>query len=407
MSVRKRYNYDMIKRHLEKILKRLATKYPVVTLTGPRQSGKATLAREAFPEYAYVSLEEPDTRDFAIEDPRNFLSQYSRNVIIDEVQRAPEIFSYLQADVDRDKSCGRFILTGSQNFALNEKISQSLAGRTSILKLLPFSLSELFSRKPNMYWHGGVNERVTRPPAELFETIFTGFYPSVHDMRLEPDRWYREYFETYASRDVRNMLNIGDLKSFEIFMRLLAGRTGQPVNFTSLGDDAGVSHTTARRWLSILEASYLIHILPPFFRNFGKRQIKTPKIYFLDCGFLCSLLRIRSPEDIISHPLRGAIFETFVFGEIHKCFYNLGEDSPIYFWRGLSGVEIDLLIDSGKMILPVEIKSGQTMTDDFFKNLKEWSKFSQTRVSKAVLVYGGNEYQKRGDVNVVPWYGVS
>lgn len=223
---------------------------------------------------------------------------------------------------------------------------------------------------------------------------------------MEPNRWYREYFEIYLSRDVRSMVNIGDLKSFETFLRLLAGRSGQLLNLSSLGNDAGVLHTTIKRWISILEASYIIYILPPYYKNFSKRQIKTPKIYFLDTGLLCSLLRIPSADDVINHPLRGAIFETFVFSEIYKSFLHRGEEAPLYFWQGAQN-KIDILIDMGKTIFPVEVKSGQTVSEDFFKNIKEWFKIQKSFSAMAALVYGGQDYQRRGNIQVIPWYGIS
>ena len=302
----------MTPRHLSAQLLLDATRYPVVTLTGPRQSGKTTLARATFPEHAYVSLETPEDRSHALEDPRGFLARFPENVVLDEAQRAPELFSYVQTIVDGEDRPGRYVLTGSQNFLLLRSLRQSLAGRCAIRHLLPFSLDELLQREPldpSCLGDPPLPSRLA-PERSLFEGLFTGGYPRIHDKELPPQDWLRNYYQTYLERDVRDILDVGDLEAFGRFVRLCAGRTGQLLNLSSLGADAGISHKTARRWLSVLEASFQVALLRPHFRNFGKRLVKTPKLYFLDTGMLCYLLRVRSPEDLRTHPSRGAIFES-------------------------------------------------------------------------------------------------
>ncbi|OGC23959.1 AAA family ATPase [candidate division WOR-1 bacterium RIFOXYB2_FULL_42_35] len=399
----------MKKRFLEKPLKSAAKKYPIVTLTGPRQSGKTTLAKTAFPKYRYVSLEDPDQRSFAEKDPRGFLEEYNQYVILDEVQRVPQLFSYLQTLVDEKKLPGQFVLTGSNQFTLNEKISQSLAGRAAIFKLLPFSLAELLARPPQSFWEkpAAPSQKIAPPKATLSRVIFEGLYPRIHDQKIDPRQWYRDYFETYVTKDVRNLLELGDLRSFEQFVRLLAGRSGQILNLTSLGNDLGVSHTTAKRWLSVLEASYLVALLPPYYKNFNKRIIKAPKVYFLDSGFLCFLLQIKNPKEWATHPQLGSIFETFIVSEIFKSFTHAGLTPPLYFWRDRSGTEIDLLIDHGGKGFPVEIKASQTINQDFLRPISSWLKLPNNKQTEGAIVFGGKNYQKRSKLQIVPWYAVS
>lgn len=398
----------MIKRFLENRLKELSLQYPIVTLTGPRQSGKTTLAKLVFPDYQYVSLEDPDNREFAENDPRGFLNKYALRVILDEIQRVPALFSYLQTAVDENPTSGRFILTGSQQFLLNEKISQSLAGRTALLCLLPFSLAELSKRQPQQFWQSNNLDKTKELLGKsIFDVIHTGFYPRIHDRNLEPQQWYRDYFETYITKDVKSLLNIGDSKTFEQFLRLLAGRSGQLLNLTSLGNDSGVSHTTAKRWISILETSYIIKLLQPHFNNFNKRIIKAPKIYFIDSGLLCYLLRIASAKNLIAHPLLGSIFETFVISEMMKWYTHKGLEAPLYFWRDRSGTEIDLVIDKGEELYPIEIKASQTISMGLFKNLKTWLALKGNKQTFGALIYGGNEFQTRENLQVIPWYAVS
>jgi len=349
----------MIQRTLAAQLLKAAHQYPVLTLTGPRQSGKTTLARSVFHDYAYCSLEDPAHRSFALEDPHGFLGQFQgRRVIFDEVQRTPEIFSYLQILVDTEDVPGRFILTGSQNFLLLKSIGQTLAGRCAIFHLLPFSLDELTGRTPLLVEKlGQLPAGNRRPPeAELLQLLFNGFYPRIHDKKLISQDWLRNYYQTYLERDVRDILNVGDLESFRRFVGLCAGRNGQLLNLSSLASDCGITHTTARRWLSVLEASFLVALLRPHHRNYSKRLIKSPKLYFLDTGLLCYLLRIRDPGDLLVHSSRGAIFESFVVAEFLKRAYHNGKDPDIFFWRDAAGHEVDVIIDLGKKVIPLEIK---------------------------------------------------
>jgi len=395
----------MIKRTLASVLRHVATEYPVVTLTGPRQSGKTTLVRAAFPKHEYASLEDPDLRRFALEDARGFLGQFEGPVVLDEVQRAPELFSYIQTIVDNDDTAGRFILSGSQNFLLMASVSQSLAGRCAILHLLPFSMSELESRNPISLSKFGrdLPREKTAPSRDLADLLFDGFYPRIHDKKLDPIRWLAGYYSTYVERDVRDITNVGDIEAFGRFVRLCAGRNGQLLNLTSLANDCGVTHTTARRWLSILETSFLIYLLRPHHRNFGKRLIRSPKLYFLDTGLLCYLLQIRSPADLRHHGYRGAIFESFVLSELLKNYYHQGKEPDLYFWRDSSGHEIDVVIQQGQEMIAVEVKSGQTIARDFFDGLRYWRDLLDDPAAPAALVYGGDRTFKHEGIPVYAW----
>ena len=395
----------MITRTLSTTLRKTARSYPVVTVTGPRQSGKTTLVRSVFRHHSYASLEDPDLRDFALEDPRGFLNQFVGPVILDEIQRTPELFSYIQGIVDNDASPGQYVLTGSQNFLLLRSISQSLAGRSAILHLLPFSRSELLGRKPLALSRIGseVPRRRSTSEAELATTLFRGFYPRIHDKNLDPGRWLANYYRSYVERDVRDIVNVGDLESFGWFVRLCAGRNGQLLNLSSLGADAGVTHTTARRWLSILETSFLVTLLRPHHRNFRKRLVKSPKLYFLDTGLLCYLLRIRSAEDLQIHASRGPVFESFVVAELMKNFTNAGLEPDISFWRDSAGHEIDVLLEQGGDIVPIEIKSGQTIATDFFSGLEYWRCLVGDPKAAAALVYGGDRSYERRGIVVCSW----
>jgi len=395
----------MIKRTIQTTLTKTARGYPVVTLTGPRQSGKTTLVRAAFPSYDYASLEDPDVRSFALEDPRGFLSQFGGPVILDEVQRTPELFSYIQTIVDQDDIPGRFILSGSQNFLLLRSISQSLAGRSAILHLLPFSLAELVGRRPLQVLSIGREVPRQGGPlrSDLMETLFQGFYPRIHDKHLDPQKWLGSYYRTYVERDVREIVNVGDIESFSRFVRLCAGRTGQLLNLTSLANDAGITHTTARRWISILEASFLVTLLRPYHRNFNKRLIKSPKLYFVDTGLLCYLLRIRTPEDLRLHALRGAIFESFVLSELLKSSLNRGDEPDLSFWRDSTGHEIDIVIEEAGEAVALEVKSGATVASDFFSGLRYWRGLVGDPLAPAALVYGGDRSFRREGITVYRW----
>ena len=397
---------SFIHRHLEPCLKKAATQYPVVTVTGPRQSGKTTLVQTVLPKHAYVNLESPDLREFAQSDPRGFLAQFDGPVIIDEAQRVPDLFSYVQVIVDESDKPGHFILTGSQNFLLLKQVSQSLAGRCAILHLLPFSRPELAGQKMmdvakvGQPSHG---KRTGDAGSDLFETLFCGGYPRIHDKHLEPQGWLRNYYQTYVERDVRQIINVGDLEAFGRFVGLCAGRAGQLLNLSSLANDCGITHTTARRWISVLETSFLVKLLQPHHRNFNKRLVKSPKLYFLDTGLLCYLLRIRSADDLRRHASRGAIFESWVISETIKNFLHRGQEADVYFWRDSSGHEIDLVIETGGALIPVEVKSGQTFSSDFLNGLEYWRSLAGDESCPAALVYGGDESYTRQGTTVMSW----
>ena len=381
-----------IPRNAESRLQHFGDGYPVIVVTGPRQSGKSTLVRHAFPEHRYVSLEDLDQREFAETDPRGFLNQFSDGTILDEAQRCPALFSYLQTRVDDRQLPGEFILTGSQQFGLLSGITQSLAGRAALLTLLPMTYDEL--------QHAG---KVGR---NLDKILFDGAFPPIFDRGLEPHPWYGNYVRTYLERDVRQLINVRDLGTFQHFLRLCAGRTGQLLNLSSLASDCGITHNTAKAWISVLEASYIVHLLPPHHQNFNKRLVKTPKLYFLDTGLASWLLGIQNREQLATHAQRGALFETWVISELLKARYNAGETSNLYFWRDRSGHEVDLLIDQGTRLSPLEIKSGQTINQDYFKGLDFWQKLAGKIAGKAWLVYGGDNRQTRTNVTILPWFEI-
>ncbi|MFL6196790.1 MAG: ATP-binding protein [Thermoanaerobaculia bacterium] len=383
----------MIERLLQPRLLDLATRYPVLTLTGPRQSGKTTLSRMAFPERPYVSLENPAQRELALEDPIAFLARYREGAIIDEVQRVPQIFSYLQGMVDEDPRPGRFLLTGSQNLALVNAVTQSLAGRTTLTELLPLSLEEI--------------RRFPAPPADLNTLLWQGGYPRIYERGLPAHEWLADYTATYVERDVRQLVQVGDLLLFQTFLRLCAGRTGQILNLSSLANDCGISQPTARSWLSVLEASYIVFRLPPFFANLGKRLIKAPKLYFHDAGLAASLLNIESPRQLENHPLRGALFETWVIGEIAKAHLHKGRRPRLSFYRDSSGLEIDLVLEKGTELVLVEIKSAQTPSGQSFAAIDRLAEAlagqEAPRVAGRVVVYGGDESQRRSRGEILSW----
>ena len=367
-------------------MKALFLQYPFVTVTGPRQSGKTTLCRTAFPNLRYANLEAPDQREFAVSDPRAFLAQLGEGAIIDEVQHVPALLSYLQVLADERRRNSLFILTGSEQFKLSDAISQSLAGRTALLRLLPFSLAE--------------RQRIGADNA-INEVLFSGFYPRILDHGLEPRQALADYVETYVERDVRRIGEIRNLSIFRRFVRLCAGRIGQLVNLSSLGSDAGVSHTTARHWLTILEASYIVYQLPPFFANIRKRLVKAPKLYFYDVGLASYLIGIENANQVVTHPLRGPLFENMVVSEVLKYRFNRGLDFNLSFFRDSRGLECDLLYETGRGIHAIEIKSGSTVTSDYFASLNTVAELVP-RVSARTVVYGGNERQFRNDCQLIP-----
>ena len=383
----------VIPRQLEHKLRALAGYYPVVAVTGPRQSGKTTLCRATFPERPYVSLETLDLQDFARGDPRGFLAAYAGGAIFDEVQHVPELLGYLQTEVDEHPEPGRYILTGSQHFGLSGSIAQSLAGRCGMLVLLPPSLAEL--------------RAFPSAPSSLFDLLWQGAYPRIYDRKIPAHQWLADYTTTYIQRDVRQILNVGDLQAFTGFLKLCAGRTAQEVNLSTLGNDAGVAHNTARAWLSVLEASYIIHRLPAWHRNVRKQVVKAPKLHFFDTGLLCYLLGIREPGQLRLHPLRGAIFESWVVAELYKGYIHQGLTPSLFHYRESRGLEIDVVIEGGSALQAVEIKSGETVSADFFKNLSRFvSPSAEAGLSDGVqpiVVYGGELSQRRAQGWVVSW----
>lgn len=371
----------MIKRIAANKLIDLAGKFKALAVTGPRQSGKTTLVKQVFRHKPYVSLENPDIRSFAMDDPRGFLSNYSEGAVLDEVQRAPDLFSYLQEVLDNSKQKGLFILTGSNNFLLQQSISQTLAGRIGSLHLLPFSIEELKN--------GGML------PKDDDQLMINGFYPPIYDQKIPPQDWCPNYIRTYIEKDVRQIKNITDLVVFERFIKLLAGRSGQELNNSALAVEVGVDVKTIQSWVGVLESSFVIYLLRPHHKNFNKTIVKRPKLYFYDTSLVCYLLRIKNVSQLVTHPLRGAIFEGMVVTELVKKRTNAGLDVNLFYWRDKTGHEIDVLIDHGNSLVPIEIKSGMTINDHFFKNLHFWSRL--TGEQKSFLLYGGNDRQSRSD----------
>jgi predicted AAA+ superfamily ATPase len=383
----------MIQRTASKTILNLAKGYPLVAVTGPRQSGKTTLVRSTFPKKTYISLEDPDQLEYALADPRSFLARFPEGAILDEVQRAPTLFSYLQTQVDREKRMGSFILTGSQQFGLLSKITQTLAGRVGLVHLLPFSLGEL--------------QKSQKEAATLEDQLWQGFYPPLYDRDLSPTHWYGNYVATYVERDVRQILSIKELSTFQRFLRMCAARTGQLLNLSSLGNDCGITHNTAKAWLSVLEASYIVFLVYPHFKNFGKRLVKTPKLYFYDTGLASWLLNIQDSAHLAIYPQRGPLFESFIVSELFKGRFNRGLRGNLFFWRDNLGNEIDVIIEDGELLTPLECKSGQTITTDYFKGLDQWAKISGGSSGKPLLVYGGEENLHRSGTKVISWKGIS
>ena len=375
-----------IPRLLTKELKKSAREYSVVAVLGPRQSGKTTLTKQTFPGKKYISMEDLNNREFALQDPKGFLETYSKGTIIDEAQRTPNLLSYIQTKVDREQKKGQFILTGSSQFLLEEKITQSLAGRVSLLRLLPLSLKEL--RPYNKIKNSN-------------KVIFKGFYPQLHTENIRTSRWFSNYTETYVNKDVRLIKNVSNLSQFNTFLKMCAARTGQLINLQSLANDCGIAQNTVKSWLSLLESSFIIKKLPPYYKNFNKRLTKSSKIFFYDTGLLCYLLSIKSPEEINTHSLKGALFENLIFMEIEKHFFNSGEMPPVYFWRNQQGHEIDFLIDE-KILKAIEVKSGQTLNHDFFNNIAYFKTITRSKI-KSYLIYGGMENQVRQNAIALSW----
>lgn len=378
-------------RDLSKTCDRYA-KFPVVAILGPRQSGKTTLARHHFSKHAYVNLENPEVRQFAKEDPKRFLREFknTHGIIIDEFQYVPELLSYIQTDVDENKKLGYYILTGSQNFLMNQSLTQSLAGRVGILTLLPLSVNELVS-------NGLVKD--------IDSTILQGGYPRLYEGHIAPVDLYTSYIQTYVERDIRQLAQVGDILTFQKFMRLAAGRIGQLLNIADIATNLGIDQRKVKEWISVLEASYIVFLLKPHFQNFNKRLTKTPKLYFYDTGVACSLLDIRTADSLVMSQYRGNLFESMIISDFQKQFYNHGLGLPsTYFWRDQNGrLEVDCILDRGDRLFPVEIKSGETISSSFFDSLSAWSTLAHVDPEQGTLIYGGDQAQKRSKGHVLGW----
>ncbi len=379
----------MIPRKIETVIREYEKGYPVIAITGPRQSGKTTLAKNLFPDKPYRSFETPSTLEWANDDPVDFLNHHIHGAVFDEIQRCPKLFSYLQEIVDQEPRYGRFIVTGSQQFGLMSSITQSLAGRVALVELLPFAYDELFRGKQ-----------------DLDALLLKGFYPPIYDRHLAPFNWFANYVTTYVERDVRNLINVKDISTFQKFLKLCAGRCGQLLNLSQLAADAGMTHNTAKSWISILEASYIVFQLQPYYKNFSKRLIKTPKLYFWDVGLASYLLGLQSPEHLRPHPLRGSLFENLIVSELLKMRYNQGLKSNLYFWRDRSGNEVDLLAETAPGLLALEIKSGKTVNADFFKGIKYLKKIIPENMA-STIIYGGEQNMRQQDIRIIGWQHLS
>ncbi len=377
----------MVKREITTKIKAMADKMPIISIAGPRQSGKTTLAKMCFPDYKYVNLENPDTMEEAISDPRLFLNSDRKGLIIDEIQKYPKLLSYIQTISDEHNRPGEFVITGSQNLLISEKISQSLAGRVFITHLLPFSLAELSKAGFEMN--------------DFSKYIKTGFYPRIYDKKIAPEFFYPSYIQTYAERDLRQIVNVSNLFLFQKFMKLAAGRIGQLINYNSISTELGIDLKTVKSWFSILETSFIAFFLQPHHKNFSKRLVKTPKLYFYDTGLASSLLGIKKESDLSSHWARGALFENIIIADLCKNYLNKAIQPPLYFWRDNTGNEIDCIIDDGVKIKCIEIKSSTTISVDFFKGLNFYKKLDET--SLPYLIYGGDINGKRKEADVVSW----
>ena len=382
----------MISRDIENKTIELSKKFPVIGIMGPRQSGKTTLVKKLFPEKPYINLEDLTFRNIALDDPKTFIRNYPEGAVFDEIQRVPELFSYIQLDVDNCNTSGKFILTGSNNFLLNEKITQTLAGRIAILRLLPFSINELKN--------ANILEK------EYENLLFRGFYPRIYDKNIDPQDWYPNYIETYIERDVRQIKNIANLDLFRNFVELCAARIGQIVNYSSIGNDCGASHHTIRSWISILKQSYIVFELPAYNKNYNKILTKMPKIYFCDPGLAVYMLRIKNGDQLKNHYLKGGIFENMVILEVMKYFHNNGQRPNCYFWREKNGKEIDLIVDTDNGTKIFEIKSSRTINSDYFKNLKYFQKLSNITSENSGLFYGDDNKLITKNATIIPWNSI-
>ena len=383
----------MLARDAEKTLIRLAKSFPVVAITGPRQAGKTTLAKAVFKDKPYVSLENPDEREFAQNDPKRFLARFPNGAVLDEVQRCPALLSWLQGVVDQRGVMGDFVLTGSAQFDLIEGITQTLAGRVGRVELLPLSSSEL--------------KAANQLPNSLSQMLIQGGYPALYDRKITPQDWFSNYVATYVERDVRQLISVRNLGQFQTFLKMCASRTGQLINLTSLGADCGISAVTAKQWLSVLETSYIVTLLRPHHSNFGKRLVKTPKIYFLDSGLAAWLMGIRSAETLETHAARGALFESWVVSELYKKRLNTGLPIDLFFWRDNTGNEVDLIIEKEKGLQPIEIKSGSTYASDWSQGLKKWQALAKNSSLEPAILYGGESNFERESLQVWGWRDVA
>lgn len=363
------------------------SKYPLIAILGPRQAGKTTLAKLTFPDYQYLNLENLDLRTYALEDPRGFLAQYNKNIILDEIQHVPALFSYLQAKVDESDEKAQYILTGSHNFLLMQQISQSLAGRVAISYLLPLSLME--QHKANIDFNN------------IEETMYHGFYPRIFSDNINPNDWYNNYILTYIERDVRQLKNIQDLGQFKLFLKMCAYRVGQLINLSQLANDCGITHNTANAWLDILEASFIIFKLRPHYQNYNKRLVKMPKLYFYDVGIACALLGITSSEQLLAHQHKGGLFENLIITDLVKQQLNLGIPPNIYFWRDQHGHEVDCILEKASELIAIELKAGKTINSNYFTELAYWQKISNQQ--KTIVIYGGDQNQQRSNHSVFSW----
>jgi predicted AAA+ superfamily ATPase len=379
----------MIPRVAEATLHRLARGFPVICVTGPRQSGKTTLAQAAFADKPYLSLEDPDIARLAREDPRGLLDGYKEGLVLDEAQIVPELFSYLKTAVDRNPAPGRYVVTGSQQFNLLAGVTESLAGRAAFVRLLPFSISELAD--------------AGRKPDGAFEAIAKGFYPPLFDREVTPYDWYTSYIASYVERDVRSIINVKNLGQFQTFVRMCAARIGQLLNLSALALDCGLSHNTAKAWLSVLETSGLVYLLKPYHRNFGKRLVKSPKLCFVDTGLAARLLGIKDAGQLFVHPNRGGLFESFVVAELLKARFNRGLDPDIFFWRDNVGTEVDVVFDDGASLKAVEIKSGKTFSPELASGLEAWMRYSGVGPGDCGIVYAGDADLTWKGIRIWPW----
>jgi predicted AAA+ superfamily ATPase len=379
----------MIPRQAADTIKRLEKGFPVLCITGPRQSGKTTLAKASFPGMPYLSLEDPDIARLAREDPRGLLDTYRDGLILDEAQAVPEIFAYLKSSVDADPRPGRFIVTGSQQFGLLAGVTESLAGRAAFLTLMPFSAVEL--------------DAAGQLPKDPFEALIKGFYPPLYDREVSPYDWYTNYIAAYVERDVRSIINVKDLGQFQTFVKMCASRVGQLLNLNALALDCGLSHNTARSWLSVLETSGIVYLLKPYHQNFGKRLVKSPKLYFVDTGLAARLLGIKTAKELFVHPNRGNLFESFVVAEFLKARYSGGFDPGIYFWRDNVGTEVDIVFEEGQKLKAIEVKSGKTFSPELASGLESWIRYSGAKAEDCSLIYAGERALQWKGMSLVPW----